>query len=175
MEGFASAGGTLPKQVWDEEDIPEKHLRFGRYSGSAMPLVWAHAEYAQLLRSATDGEVFDFNPVVADRYRNDHGRKDLEIWKPNRRARNVTAGMTLRIQAPAYFRLRWRFDEAPAKEADAVDSHLGIHYVDIATETGQRGTLSFWFEELPPGTCKDWQAQKHRVEIGAAENTYAKV
>src|SRR5690606_13954680 len=30
--------GLLPEQIWDSEDIPEKELYFGRFSGSAMPL-----------------------------------------------------------------------------------------------------------------------------------------
>ena len=34
-------------------------LFLGRASGSAMPLVWAHAEYLKLCRSLRDGEVFD--------------------------------------------------------------------------------------------------------------------
>ena len=31
----------------------------GQPAGSAVPLVWAHAEYLKLLRSAVDGKVFD--------------------------------------------------------------------------------------------------------------------
>ena len=46
MEALASDGGLLPEQVWDAPDIPERELFNGRPSGSAMPLVWAHAEYA---------------------------------------------------------------------------------------------------------------------------------
>ena len=42
---------------------------FGRPTGGAMPLLWAHAEYIKLVRSAADGQVFDLIPEVADRYR----------------------------------------------------------------------------------------------------------
>ena len=55
MEDCANASGLLPEQVWDSPDIPERHLAFGRPSGSAMPLVWAHAEYVKLRRSLRDG------------------------------------------------------------------------------------------------------------------------
>ena len=41
----------LPEQVWDEADRPDSSLRLGKPAGSAVPLVWAHAEYLKLLRS----------------------------------------------------------------------------------------------------------------------------
>ena len=77
MESFASCGGMLPEQVWDEPDRPEVSMYFGRFAGSAMPLMWVHAEYIKLLRSVADGRVFDLIPAVADRYRNGSGR----TWK----------------------------------------------------------------------------------------------
>src|SRR5579864_3981962 len=51
MEGFGSATGLLPEQVWDEPDRPDIYMYLGRPTGSAMPLMWAHAEYVKLLRS----------------------------------------------------------------------------------------------------------------------------
>jgi glucoamylase len=53
MEKFANAGGMLPEQLWDADDLPERHMKFGGPTGSAMPLCWAHAEYISLVRSAT--------------------------------------------------------------------------------------------------------------------------
>ena len=77
IEGFASATGLLPEQVWDEPDQPDTHMFLGRPTGSAMPLMWAHAEYVKLLRSVSDGRVFDLIPEVANRYLGD--RKCLSI------------------------------------------------------------------------------------------------
>ena len=59
MEAFASASGLISEQIWDAPNIPEKGLFSGRPTGSAMPLVWAHAEYLKLRRSLHDGRVFD--------------------------------------------------------------------------------------------------------------------
>ena len=101
MEGFASRGGMLPEQVWDEPDGPSRSKRFGQCAGAAMPLMWAHAEYIKLLRSTADGQVFDRIPIVAERYMNKRGRKDLEVWKPTRRLKAMSAGEVLRIQAQA--------------------------------------------------------------------------
>ena len=59
-------------------------LVMGQPAGSAVPLVWAHAEYLKLLRSAVDGKVFDRIDPVYERYCEPEGRKskrsDLEIY-----------------------------------------------------------------------------------------------
>ena len=48
--------------------FPQHQLFFGRPSGSAMPLVWAHAEYVKLRRSLEDGKVFDMPTHTVERY-----------------------------------------------------------------------------------------------------------
>ena len=68
MVAFANEGGMIPEQIWDGPDFPERELHFGRPSGSAMPLVWAHAEYVKLVRSLSEGRVFDLPPQTAKRY-----------------------------------------------------------------------------------------------------------
>ena len=49
MLNCASPGGLLPEQVWDSPALAEKGLFPGRPSGSAMPLLWSHAEFLKLL------------------------------------------------------------------------------------------------------------------------------
>jgi glucoamylase len=68
LEACACTVGLIPEQVWDNDDIPERELFRGKASGSAMPLVWAHAEHVKLLRSLKDGRVFDMPPEPAQRY-----------------------------------------------------------------------------------------------------------
>ena len=68
IERFAAFTGLLPEQVWDANDLPERELFRGRPTGSAMPLVWAHAEYIKLVRSLQDGVVFDLPPQTVARY-----------------------------------------------------------------------------------------------------------
>ena len=65
MEQLASPTGLLPEQVWDEADKPQAFMSLGKPTGSAMPLMWAHAEYIKLLRSASDGKVYDVDPGSA--------------------------------------------------------------------------------------------------------------
>lgn len=147
MEGFATATALLPEQVWSEPDRPEAFMYFGRPTGSAMPLMWAHAEYIKLVRSLADGQVFDRIPVVADRYlgRRDHV-KLLEIWKFNRQVQVMKPGQTLRLQACAPFHLTWsNNDWQKAEKTPAADSGLGVHYVDIPVSIDQRAPIRFTF------------------------------
>ncbi|HUB60250.1 MAG TPA: glycoside hydrolase family 15 protein [Puia sp.] len=67
MEGF-SHQGFLPEQVWDAADLPEKGLIRGKYTGSAMPLTWAQAEYLKLAVSLRMKKVFDMPVHTRDRY-----------------------------------------------------------------------------------------------------------
>jgi len=120
-EAFATPGKMLPEQVWDEPDKPEEHLRFGGPTGAACPLVWAHAEYLKLLRSAYDGQVFDRIEPVYQRYgkylsehnhhRSDHSQraheKCMEIFSENRPIQRITPCATLRVLSQKRFVLVW--------------------------------------------------------------------
>lgn len=147
IEGFASRTGLLPEQVWDEPDRPEAYMFLGRPTGSAMPLMWAHAEYIKLLRSASDNCVFDLIPEVVNRYLGDRqARPSFEIWKPNRQARRIKRGHTLRIQAPAAFCLHWSANEwQSAVDSPSSAPVLGFHFVDIPISDVQRAPIRFTF------------------------------
>jgi glucoamylase len=154
MERFASQGGMLPEQVWDAPDLPMAGMYLGGPAGSAMPLMWAHAEYIKLLRSVNDGAIFDLIPIVAARYHDQKGRKDLEIWKTSRQVGAIAAGAVLRIVSAGSFRLRWSLDGAAPgqslQEAASSASGLDLEFVDIPTRAGQAATLRFSFQETDP-------------------------
>ena len=68
MLNCASPGGLLPEQVWDAAPIPALELMPGRPSGSAMPLVWAHAEFLKLLSAREHGRPVELLQAVEKRY-----------------------------------------------------------------------------------------------------------
>jgi glucoamylase len=113
-EGFATCGQMMPEQVWDEPNLPGTSLKLGMPGGSAVPLVWAHAEYLKLLRSAVDGKVFDRIDTVYERYCEPAGRKrrrhDLEFYTLKRPIQRMAAGETLRILDEKRFDLIWTAD-----------------------------------------------------------------
>ena len=69
MELFANDGLLIPEQVWDGvgQDSPRGYTR-GEGTDSATPLAWSHAEYIKLLRSVSDGVVWDSYAPVKARY-----------------------------------------------------------------------------------------------------------
>jgi glucoamylase len=164
MEGFGSATGLLPEQVWDEPDRPDIYMYLGRPTGSAMPLMWAHAEYVKLLRSVLDRKVFDLIPEVADRYLGGcHGHQLFEVWKPNRQVSRVKKDATLRIQMPAPFRLHWTNDEwHTAKDTPSSPTALGIEFVDIPMLRMQVTPVRFTFFWT---ASNQWEGRDYAVNI----------
>ena len=164
MEGFSSPTGLLPEQVWDEKDRPKVHMLLGRPTGSAMPLMWAHAEYIKLLRSVSDGCVFDRVSEVSDRCLSvSKNRRCFEVWKHNRQARRVKNGHTLRILAPAPFRLHWTCDEWRAvKDTPSSGTALGMEFVDIPIAAAQRAPARFTFFWTKTNA---WEGRDYSVEI----------
>ena len=164
MEGFGSITGLLPEQVWDRPDRPDIYMRLGRPTGSAMPLMWAHAEYIKLLRSTLDGTVFDLIPEVAGRYLDRRkSYKKLEIWKFNRQTATVKRGHTLRILVPAAFRLHWSDDQwRTTQDTTSSSTALGIEFVDIPVKLSQQSPLHFTF--LWKTDCR-WENRDYVVAI----------
>jgi glucoamylase len=163
FERFASKGGMLPEQVWDAADIAAAGLFLGRPAGSAMPLMWAHAEYTKLLRSIVDGVVFDLVPIVADRYRAGRGRSDLEIWKPRHPARTVSPGQVLRVQAEEPFALVWSADAwQTVAHTPSTPTELGVEFADVAVAGGQRAPIQFTFLWT---RNQRWEAQDYEVRV----------
>jgi glucoamylase len=127
-----------------------------------MPLSWAHAEYIKLVRSATDGQVFDWIPEVADRYRNRRSPL-LEIWKFNRQVRALPAGGTLRIQASSPFRLHYTLDEWKEwGDADSTSVETGHDYADIRVSPQQRAPIRFTFFWTKSGR---WEGRDFQVTV----------
>jgi glucoamylase len=68
MELFANDGLLIPEQVWDGIGPNPHGYARGEGTDSATPLAWSHAEYVKLLRSVSDGRVWDRYEPVAARY-----------------------------------------------------------------------------------------------------------
>ncbi|MGA8161401.1 MAG: glycoside hydrolase family 15 protein [Acidobacteriaceae bacterium] len=146
IEQFASSGGMLPEQIWDEPD--KNGLVLGGPAGSAMPLVWAHSEYLKLLRSAADHRVYDCIPIVEERYaQGRHPESHIEVFKVLRRQiRQITAGKTLRITTAARFQVIWSPDSWQTTHVmDSTQLGYAGSYADLPTTPDQTGSLTFTF------------------------------
>ncbi len=136
------AGETqlIPEQIWDDLDIPEKHLYNGLPTGAAMPLAAAHAEYIQLLRSIADQQVFDQPVQPIQRYQNVKSASPYALWRFNHKIAKIPKGKSLRIETLAETSVRWSADEWKTwQDAHSADTDLGIHHVDIPTSKLEKG------------------------------------
>jgi glucoamylase len=164
MERLANHLNMLPEQVWDEPDRPGQFLWAGRPTGSAMPLMWAHAEYLRLLRSRGDGAIFDLVPAVAARYcRRRAPHPPLEVWKLHRQVAAVAPGTKLRIQLESAFFLHASRDQwATIEEIRSTATNCGFEYVDIMLGAQQRAPFRFTFRYVKDGR---WQGRDFEVGI----------
>ena len=166
MESFANQGGLLSEQVWDSPDMPEHELYFGRPSGSAMPLVWAHAEYLKLRRSLHDGRVFDLPPQTAKRYLTNKTVSPRLVWRFNHKIRSIPAGKILRIETLKPVVIHWSPDDwHTAHDVAAHDAGLGIFTADLPTEgvpEGKPVKFTFYWPD-----SDHWQGADFVVHVGS--------
>ena len=152
MESFSNDGNLLPEQVWDQDDIPDKELFFGKPSGSAMPLVWAHAEYVKLRRSLKDGKVFDMPHQTVKRYIRDHVKAAFMAWRYNHKIQSIPKGKKLRIELLAPAKIHWSVDQwSSVQDTDTQPIDLGLHYADLPADKLKDGAelvfTFFWIEQ----------------------------
>jgi glucoamylase len=141
MEAFANQGGFISEQVWDSEDIPERDLSCGRPSGSAMPLVWAHAEYVKLRCSLEHGQVFDTPQECRKRYVDEKHPSPYAIWHFNHKRHQVPTGQILRVELLAPTVVHWSSDGwETSHDIETRDTGLGMHVADLSTGDLPAGT-----------------------------------
>jgi glucoamylase len=151
MEASSGAGGLIPEQIWDGPDLPDRELVHGGPAGSAMPLVWAHAEHIKLLRSLRDDAVFDLPPHGPKRYIEKNTVSPYRSWRFNNKIRSMPGGKRLRIEVLAPARIRWSIDGwRSARDSDTAENAFGIHVLDLPVESQAPGTTVdftfFWPE-----------------------------
>ncbi|HEX5419955.1 MAG TPA: glycoside hydrolase family 15 protein, partial [Gammaproteobacteria bacterium] len=166
-EAFANDEGLLPEQIWDSPDIPERELFFGKPSGSAMPLVWAHGEYVKLCRSLRDGRVFDLPPQTVQRYLVEKTESPRLLWRFNHKIGSLPAGKSLRIETLAAAVVHFTSDEwRTAQDLPTKDIGFGIHVADLPAETlNTPATIRFTFYWPEAG---HWEGEDFAVKVSAA-------
>jgi glucoamylase len=167
LEAGASPGMLLPEQVWDGPPIPRRELFPGAPSGSAMPLVWAHAEHIKLLRSLADGTLFDQPPQTVRRYLRDKRRARCWPWRPDWRAASVPAGRVLRLDLPEASVVRWTTDNwATSTDTPTTDTGIGVHFLEITTQGLAAGTtITFTYRNAATGA---WVGRDSNVVVAPA-------
>lgn len=135
---------------------------FGPGLGSAMPLVWAHAEYLKLCRSRCDGRIFDQPPHTVERYIVRQTTSDRIIWRFNNKARAMPANRMLRVETLAPAVVHWSVDEwRTVHDTSTRDTTLGVHVTDLETRDLRQGD-SVHFTFYWPGAGR-WEGIDFQV------------
>jgi len=162
MEKSANGGGMLPEQLWDADDLPDRCLKRGGPTGSAMPLCWSHAEYVSLVRSRKDGVCFDRIEPVFERYAAGKPGSTIEMWTLAHRLQRIEKGKTLRIITDKPARIRWSFDGwKTVNDLDTRDAGLGCFFADLPSKplsVGARVVFTFLW-------LAGWERMDFQVEI----------
>lgn len=132
MEAFANEGLMFPEQIWDMGDIPEKRLFKGKGTGSATPLMWAHAEYIKFLRALKDKRGCDIVDEVKKRYVDEKMTLNMAVWKKNRPIYLARTSDIIRIVSAERAEIVWTNDGWATKTVEGMNATgLGIHYIEF--------------------------------------------
>lgn len=160
MESFASHG-LFSEQVWDTRDIPERELLFGKHSGSAMPLVWAHAEYIKLCTSLKQKKVFDMPDHTGERYIQNKSQSGWEVWSFEHPCHRIPDGKYLRVELRASAVVHWSVDGWKTSiDTPTSDTGLGVHVADLKAPDTQQISFTFYWQDAGRWENKDFKVHK---------------
>ena len=135
MARMTGPGGLMPEQVWDAAPIAERGLKPGRPTGSAMPLVWTHAEYVKLSASIQLGYPFDRVIAAWSRYEGRRPDPQWWCWSPAAPIQELAAGKGLLMYLPAAATVHWSIDGWRSVHDDATQPlPLGVHQFAIGAD-----------------------------------------
>ncbi|TCV89489.1 glycoside hydrolase family 15 protein [Sulfurirhabdus autotrophica] len=164
MAAMSGMGGMIPEQVWDSTQIQSLGLYPGRPSGSAMPLVWAHAEYVKLLTSRQLGYPYDRPPATWRRYQGKRPVIQHAIWLAQDPIQEIAAGQTLLVSLFEPSIIHWGIDGWQSSQNTAtLETAVGMHVAEIDTKglhSGQR--VDFTFQSADTGK---WLGQDYLIGV----------
>jgi len=164
MAAMTGPAGLMPEQVWDGPPVPERDLWPGQPTGSAMPLVWAHAEFIKLAGSHHRKRPVDRPKATWERYGGKRPEIFWTLWRHRHKVRVMTAGQELRVVVPEEAVLHWGVD-GWSSPSDTPARPLGLgFYGAILPVTdlreGQRVLFTFYW---PSGDR--WEGTDYEVGV----------
>jgi glucoamylase len=167
MNAMSGSGGMIPEQIWDSAALPEHGLYPGRATGSAMPLVWAHAEFIKLLASRQLGQPFDRPSAIWQRYQGVRPAIQHVFWLPQAPIEQIISGENLFIALYAPGVIHWSIDDwQNAQDTVTSDSGLDMHFAQIPTRYLRPGQqLDFTFHNTETA---DWAGQDYHIIVAAS-------
>jgi glucoamylase len=160
----ASVGGLLPEQVWESAPIAARGLLAGRPSGSAMPLLWSHAEFLKLLIARERGRPIELLKCVEERYGGSRVcRPSASHWRTELPVVSIPRGVSLRIEDRSPFSLHFGFNGwQKVQDRDARSQPFGLWSVNLtADELAHCRQVDFTRR-----FADSWEGANHGVLVG---------
>lgn len=160
IAGMASPTGLIPEQVWDGDAVPLRRLSFGRPTGAAMPLAWAHAEFTKLIMSRHIGYPLDRPKAVWRRYRGRRLRARRAFWSPHAPVTEFKRGLRVAIALPRAGLVRWGVDGwQSSADVATIETGLDLHVADLDArrlKLGQRLDFTFMWKDVGEWAGRDY-------------------
>ena len=168
MTRMTGPSGLIPEQVWDAPSLPERGLEMGKPTGSAMPLVWAHAEFLKLLCAREKERPLELLKSVEEHYRGQSAKPGRWHWRSDTPFDELPANRDLLVEMPTPFILHLGFDGWQGiEDRPSTPLPFGMHGVHLTrAEFALRRVLDF--------TCyfvkeAQWEGVDHHVSIASSE------
>ncbi len=161
MAASTGRGHLIPEQVWDTDAIAQRRLFPGSPSGSAMPLVWAHAEFLKLHSAAVHGVAFDRIAAVAERYATERNTGVAHIRDEPRIVTSATT-LVIRWSGPFLLHIGTNGWTSP-RDLTSKPSAFGLHEVRVERSAfAEASTLEFTRQHLD---TLEWEGHDHVVTL----------
>lgn len=168
MTRMTGSCGLIPEQVWDGPPLPQHWLSPGKPTGSAMPLVWAHAEFLKLVHARNAKRPMELLAAVENHLKARNVESRTWHWRAVAPFDALPAGCDLLIDMAVPFLLHMGFDGWHSTEdRTSVPLPFGRHGIRFKTgELAGRGILDFTLYFLDE---KHWEGVDHQIALPARE------
>jgi glucoamylase len=166
MTRMTGPAGLMPEQVWDGPALPERGLEPGKPTGSAMPLVWAHAEFLKLLCARKEKRPLELLSSVENHLRAKAGGPGAWHWRRDTPFSDLPPARDLLVENDAPFVLHIGFDGwQEIQDRPSVALPFGRYGVRLyASELGGRGILDFTWYMVDNSR---WEGIDHHLRLAA--------
>jgi glucoamylase len=172
MARMTGPAGLIPEQVWDGPPLPERGLEPGKPTGSAMPLVWAHAEFLKLLCARKEKRPLELLSSVENHLRRTGARPGTWHWRSDTPFDGLPADRDLLVEGDAPFVLHFGFDGwQDVQDRPSVALPFGRHGMRLTMgELTGRGALDFTWYLLDQAR---WEGVDHHVRLACERGPHA--
>jgi len=169
MARMANSSGLIPEQVWDGPALPEKGLYPGCPTGSAMPLVWAHAEFVKLAHSEGKKRPVDRPEATWRRYGGVRPEIGWRLWRHRHRVRTLEEGRELRFLWSRKGLVHWSVD-GWGSPCDTLSRPVGLGFWGAilpvkGLSRGQTIVFTFYWPD-----DDRWEGEDYQVEVVVEDN-----